>query len=91
MVKKKLCLVHQVTPSSSQICEEVQKPCFGRDDYHFWMNAQYICIFFQLPKQNKYCLVPELALARQVLKKLKTDHLWGYTLYPTSCRNGYRM
>ena len=48
MVKNKLCLVCQVTPSSSQICKEVQMPYRRRDDYLFWMSAQY---FFQLPKQ----------------------------------------
>ena len=32
-----------------------------------------------------------LAPAHQVIKKLKMDHLWVYTLYPTSCRKGYRM
>ena len=46
MAKKKLCLVCQVTPSSSQICKEVQKPCCGRDDYLFWMSVQYNYIFF---------------------------------------------
>ena len=25
----------------AQICKEVQKPCCGRDDCLFWMNAQY--------------------------------------------------
>ena len=25
----------------AQICKEVQKPCCERDDYLFWMNAQY--------------------------------------------------
>ena len=85
---KKNCLVCQVAPSSSQICKEVQKRYGGRDDYLFWMSAQY---FFQLPKLNKYCLGVELAPAHQVIKKLKMDHLWVYTLYPTSCRKGYRM
>ena len=47
--------------------------------------------FFQLPKLNKYCLGIELDPAHQVIKKLKMDHLWVNTLYPTSCRNGYRM
>ena len=47
--------------------------------------------FFQLPKLNKYCLGVELAPAHQVIKKLKMDHLWVYTLYPTSGRNGYRL
>ena len=60
------------------------------DDYLFWMNAQYV-YFFQLPKLNKYCLGAELTSAHQVIKKLKMDHLRVYTLYPTSCRNGYRM
>ena len=46
--------------------------------------------FFQLPKLNKYCLGVELAPAHQVIKKLKMDHLWVYTLYPNGCRNGYR-
>ena len=55
------------------------------------MNAQNI--FFQLPKLNKFCLEVELDPAHQVImiKKFKMDHLWGYTLYSTSCRNGYRM
>ena len=52
------------------------------------MSAQY---FFQLPKLNKYCLGAELAPAHKVIKKLNMDHLWVYTLYSTSCRNGYRM
>ena len=30
VAKKKIRLVCQVTPSSSQICKEVQKPCCGR-------------------------------------------------------------
>ena len=67
MARKKLCLVFQVTPSSSQICKEVQKPYCGRDVYLFWMSAQY---FFQLLKINKYCLGAELAPAQQVMKKL---------------------
>ena len=54
------------------------------------MNAQNI-FFFQLPKLNKYCLGVELALAHQVIEKLKMDHLWVYTLGPTSCNNGYKM
>ena len=88
MAKKKLCLVCQVTPSSSQICKEVKKPHCGRDDYLFRMSAQY---FFQLPKLNKYCLGAELAPAHKVIEKFNMDHLWVYTLYSTSCRNGYRM
>ena len=88
---KKLFLVCQVTPSSSQICKEVQKPCCGRgpDDYLFWIMPKIS--FFQLSKLNKYCLGVELAPAHQVIKKLKLDHLWVYTLYPTPCLNGYRM
>ena len=46
--------------------------------------------FFQLPKVNKYSLGVELAPAQQVIKKLKMDHLWVYTLCPTPCCNGYR-
>ena len=65
MARKKLCLVCQVTPSSSQICKEVKKPYCGRDDYLFRMSAQY---FFQLPKLNKYCLGAELAPAHKVIK-----------------------
>ena len=61
----------------------------GLDDYLFWINAQNN--FFQLPKLNKYCLGVELDPAHQVIKELKMDHLWVYTLYPTSCRHGYRM
>ena len=45
------------------------------------MNAQNI-YFFQLTKLNKYCFSAELAPAQQVIKKLKKDHLWVYTLYP---------
>ena len=47
--------------------------------------------FFQLPKLNKFCGGVELDSAHQVIKKLKLNHLWVYTLYPNSCRNGYRM
>ena len=44
--------------------------------------------FFQLLNLKKYYwAVP----AHQVIKKLKMVHLWLYTLYPTPCRNGYRM
>ena len=41
---KKRCLVCQVTPSSAQVCREVQNLAVegGRDDYLFWMNAQNI-------------------------------------------------
>ena len=53
-----------------------------------WMPKIY---FFQLPKLNKFCLGVELDPAHQVIKKLKMDHLWVYTLYPNSYRNGYRM
>ena len=42
-----------------------------------------IISFFQLSKPNKYCLGVELAPAHQVIKKLKMDHMWVYTLYPT--------
>ena len=47
--------------------------------------------FFQLPKLNKCCLGVELDPVHLVIKKLKMDHLSVYTLYPTSCHNGYRM
>ena len=33
----------------------------------------------------------EVALAYQVIKRLKIDYMWFYMLYPTPCRNGYRM
>ena len=91
MDKKNLCLVCQVTPSTSQICREVQNLAVegGRDDYLFWIMPKIF--FFQLPKLNKYCLGVELALAHQVIEKLKMDHLWVYKLYHTSCSNGYRM
>ena len=49
-----------------------------------WKGARII-IFFQPPKLNKCCLGVELDPAHQVIKKLKMDHLWVYTLYPTSC------
>ena len=73
MAKKNPCLVCQLTPSSFQICKEVQKSCCGRgwDDDLFWRNAQNI--FFQLPKLNKFCLGVELDSANQVIKKLKMD------------------
>ena len=61
----------------------------GRDDYLFWMNAQNN-FFFQLPKLKEFCLGVELDPSHQVIKKLKMDHLWVYTLYPNSCRKGYR-
>ena len=47
--------------------------------------------FFQLPKLKKFCLGVQLDPAHQVIRKLKMDHLWVYTLYPNSCRKGYRM
>ena len=50
IAKKKRCLVYQVTPSSSQICKEVQKPCCGRGLE--WLSFLDECpkyIFFQLP------------------------------------------
>ena len=53
------------------------------------MNAQNI-YFFQLPKLNKFCSGVELDPAHQVMKKLKTDPLWVYTLYPNSYRKGYK-
>ena len=62
----------------------------GRGDYLFWMNGPKY-IFFQLPNLKKYCWGVEMVPAHQVIKKLKMDHLWLYTLYPTPCRNGYRM
>ena len=74
MAKKKLCLVCQVRPSSSQICKEVQKPYCGTDDYLFWMSAQH---FFQLPKLNKYCLGAELAPAHQVIQKAENGSSEG--------------
>ena len=43
--------------------------------------------FFQLPKLNKYYLGVELDPVHQAIKMLKMDHLWVYTLYPTSCHN----
>ena len=46
--------------------------------------------FFQLPKVNKHSLGVELARAQQVIKKLKMDRLWVYTLGPTPCCYGYR-
>ena len=82
MAKKTLPIVCQVTPSSSQIAVDEMIIFFG--------SMPNICIFFQLPKLNKYCLGAELAPAHQVIKKLNMDHLWVYTLYSTSCRNGYR-
>ena len=85
LVKKPLLIL----PSNAQLVQNLAVEG-GRDDYLFWMNAQNI-FFFQLPKLNKYCLGVELALAHQVLEKLKMDHLWVYKLYPTSCSNGYRM
>ena len=84
--------MYQVTPSSSQKFVKKYKRLAveaGGDDYLFWMNAQNK--FFQLSKLNKYCLGVELAPEHQVIKKLKMDHLWVYSLCPTSRRNGYRM
>ena len=91
--KKHLGLVCQVTVSSSQIYREVQKPCCGRGPGLLsFLDECPKYIFFQLPKLNKYWLGQvELAPAHQVIKKLKMDHLWVYTPYPTPCRNGYRM
>ena len=68
--KTNLGVVCQVTLSSSQICKEVQKPCCERDDYLFWMDAQYI-YFFQLPKPKKHCLEAELVPTHHVIKSSK--------------------
>ena len=70
----------------------VQNPCCGRGPE--WLSFLDECpryIFFSCLKLNKYCLEFELPPAHQVIKRLKMDHLWVYTLYPISCRNGYRM
>ena len=75
---KKICLVCQVTPSSSQICKEVQKPCCGRGQE--WLSFLDECpkyIFFQLPKLNKYCLGVELAPAHQVIQKAENGSSEG--------------
>ena len=55
MAKKNLCLVCQVTPSSSQVLDWSTKPCCGRKPG--WLSFSDECpksIFFQLPKLNKY-------------------------------------
>ena len=55
--QKNLCLVCQVTHSSSQICKEEQKPCCGRGQG--WLSFFDECpeyFFFQLPKLNKLIL-----------------------------------
>ena len=89
MAKKHLCLVCKVTPSSSQVVENYKTlKEAGMIIFFGWMPKIY---FFQLPKLNKYCLGVELALAHQVIEKLKMDHLWVSTLGPTSCGNGYKM
>ena len=77
--QKTLCLVCQVTHSSSQICKEEQKPCCGRGQG--WLSFLDECpkyFFFQLPKLNKYCLGVVLGPTHQLIKKLKMDHLNGY-------------
>ena len=82
--KKNLCLVCQVTPPSSQICNEVQKLCpwkgTGMIIFLRWMpKSIYIIIYFKLTKLSKYCLVgggggggggggAELAPAHQMIK-----------------------
>ena len=35
-----------------------------------------------MPNVNKYCLGVEISPVHHVIKKLKMDHLWVYTLYP---------
>ena len=60
MAKKTLPIVCQVTPSSSQIAVDEMIIFFG--------SMPNICIFFQLPKLNKYCLGAELAPAHKVIK-----------------------
>ena len=89
--KKNLYLVCRLTPSSFQICKEVQKPCCGRGPG--WLPFLVECpkyIFFScLTKLHKFCLGVELDPAHHVIKKLKMDHFWVYTLYPNSCLNGY--
>ena len=58
----------------------------ARVDYTCLVKYPKYVLFFSY----KYCLGVELAPANQVIKKLKMDHLWLYTLCPTGCRNGYR-
>ena len=89
---KNLCFVCQLTPNSFQICNKKKSFVVEGDwDDYLFLDECPKYIFFQLPKLNKYCLGVELDPVHQVIKKLKMDHLWVYTLYPTSCRNGYRM
>ena len=88
---KNLCLVCQLTPSSFQICQEVQKPYCGRGPGLLSFLDECPKYTFSAPKVNKCCLGVELDPSHQVIKKLKMDHLWVYTLYPTSFRNGYRI
>ena len=70
MAKKTLPIVCQVTPSSSQIAVDEMI-------YLFWMNAQYMYFFFQLPKLNKFCLGAELAPTHQVIKKAQNGSSVG--------------
>ena len=35
-----------------------------------------------MPNVKKYCLGVEISSVHQMIKKLKMDHLWVYTLYP---------
>ena len=49
--KYPICLVCQVTPISSQICKEVQKPCCGKGpEWLSFLDESPNCFFFQLPK-----------------------------------------
>ena len=64
---KKLCLVYHVTPSWLKFVKKYKS-----------LAVEGMIVFFGwMPNIN----IIELAPGDQVLKKLKMDHLWGYTSY----------
>ena len=88
--KKNLYLVRQATFSSSQICKEVQKPYSGKGPG--WLSffgsmpkifiLNYIVFIFII---TILFLGVEVAPAyHEVIKKLKMNHLWLYTLHDIS-------
>ena len=89
--KKTLCLVCQVTPSSSPICKEVQKPFCGRGQARLSFLGECPKCTFLAAQTKKILFGGWTGSCAPGDKKLKMDHPWVYTLYLSPCHNGYRM
>ena len=83
-LKKSLYLICQVTLSSSQISEKVQKPCCRRGPG--WLSFVDECpkyiFFFQLPKVNKYVLGFSWLLRTRWQKSSKWIICWSTRRVP---------